>query len=142
MFTESRPPRLRYFTPSEANALLPIVAGLVTQAAALLREVRELRDRAREPDNDERERTTLLARAHERREEAEDLIQQIADHGVEVKGIDPALLDFPAQRHGQEVLLCWREGETRVAWWHPLHTGFEGRRPLDFGELGSWEWVN
>jgi len=28
------------------------------------------------------------------------------------------------------VLLCWKYGEERVAFFHELDTGFAGRRPL------------
>jgi hypothetical protein len=45
---------------------------------------------------------------------------------------DPAagLVDFPSIRDGDEVYLCWRSGEDRVAWWHAPEAGFAGRRPL------------
>jgi hypothetical protein len=54
--------------------------------------------------------------------------------GVQVKGVAPALLDFPARAtiDGQEqvVLLCWREGEPALAWYHPVETGYLGRAPI------------
>jgi hypothetical protein len=40
------------------------------------------------------------------------------------------LIDFPAIREGEEVYLCWRPGEERVAWWHDPEAGFAGRQPL------------
>lgn len=49
--------------------------------------------------------------------------------GVELKGFD-GLCDFPSQRDGREVYLCWRLGEPEVHYWHELHTGFAGRQPL------------
>jgi len=39
-------------------------------------------------------------------------------------------VDFPAQRDGEEVLLCWRLGEEEIGFWHGLEEGFSGRRPL------------
>ena len=45
-------------------------------------------------------------------------------------------------RHGQEVYLCWREGESRVEHWHPIHTGIAGRQEVDPADLGVWEWCN
>jgi hypothetical protein len=53
----------------------------------------------------------------------------------------PPLLDFPALRDGQEVYLCWREGEADITHWHPLHTGIRGRQPLE-GDTASWEWCS
>ena len=56
------------------------------------------------------------------------------DQGIEVKGVAPALLDFPARAviDGQQrlVLLCWREGEDTLAWYHPVETGYLGRAPI------------
>jgi hypothetical protein len=40
------------------------------------------------------------------------------------------LVDFPAERDGRRVYLCWRLGAERVAHWQPLDTGFSSRRPL------------
>jgi hypothetical protein len=50
--------------------------------------------------------------------------------GAEVKDPDTGLVDFPARRAGEDVLLCWRLGESEVAFWHGLEDGFAGRRPL------------
>ena len=51
---------------------------------------------------------------------------------VDVVLRDPqsGLIDFPSIRDGEEVYLCWRPGEDRVAWWHDPEAGFAGRRPL------------
>ena len=50
-----------------------------------------------------------------------------------VKDLDRGLVDFPALRDGEEVLLCWQVGEGEVAYWHGLEEGFAGRKPLDPG---------
>lgn len=48
--------------------------------------------------------------------------------GVLVKMVSPGLLDFPAIVDGEEVLLCWREGEDRITHYHGWNDGFVGRR--------------
>jgi hypothetical protein len=50
--------------------------------------------------------------------------------GVQLKSIDDGLVDFPSDRDGRVVNLCWRLGEETIAWWHELDTGFAGRQPL------------
>jgi hypothetical protein len=50
--------------------------------------------------------------------------------GVELKGIAPLLLDFPADLDDVPVLLCWLEGETGLTWYHRTDLGFAGRRRL------------
>ena len=49
-----------------------------------------------------------------------------------VKDLDRGLVDFPALREGEEVLLCWQVGEDEVAFWHGLDEGFAGRKALPF----------
>jgi len=34
------------------------------------------------------------------------------------------------ERKGKSVCLCWKLGESRVEWWHPLETGIAGRERL------------
>jgi hypothetical protein len=60
------------------------------------------------------------------------LVDEIASHGAQVKDLDTGLIDFPALRHGETVLLCWQLGEDEIAWWHSVEDGFAGRRPLPF----------
>ena len=36
-------------------------------------------------------------------------------------------------RDGQEIYLCWEEGEEQIAFWHEPDAGFAGRRPLGDG---------
>ena len=50
--------------------------------------------------------------------------------GLDLKGIAPLLLDFPAQLNGVDVLLCWLEGERELRWYHKPEHGFAGRRPI------------
>lgn len=57
-------------------------------------------------------------------------VRTIHERGVLVKDIEQGLVDFPAERDGREVYLCWRAGEAEVAFWHETSTGFSGRQPL------------
>jgi hypothetical protein len=50
--------------------------------------------------------------------------------GIEVKGISPVLVDFPAYHRGRSVRLCLLEGETELGWYHRSDLGFAGRRRL------------
>jgi hypothetical protein len=50
--------------------------------------------------------------------------------GLDVKGIAPLLLDFPARLDGEPVLLCWLEGDQELGWYHKAQHGFAGRRAI------------
>jgi hypothetical protein len=54
----------------------------------------------------------------------------LAGHGILIRDPETGLIDFPAERDGRRVFLCWRLGEEQVAWYHDEQTGFSGRRPL------------
>lgn len=50
---------------------------------------------------------------------------------IQLRDVDRGLIDFPSLRDGEEVYLCWLvDDEAEVSFWHPVATGFAGRRPL------------
>lgn len=60
----------------------------------------------------------------------EDLIAQIKAYGCEIKNLEGGLIDFLAQVNGRDVYLCWRYGEEKIAYYHDLNAGFQGRTPI------------
>jgi len=61
-------------------------------------------------------------------------IEDLESTGVMVKSIEEGLLDFPSIRFNEEVLLCWKEGETEIKFWHGRDEGFMGRKPLSISD--------
>ncbi len=60
-----------------------------------------------------------------------EILQALNDDGIIVKGVEEGLVDFPALRkNGEEVFLCWKEGEDDIDFWHSLSGGYRGRRPI------------
>ena len=57
-------------------------------------------------------------------------IGRITDLGVVLKHLDLGLLDFPHEREGRVVFLCWHPPEESVEYWHDLDAGYAGRQPL------------
>jgi hypothetical protein len=60
----------------------------------------------------------------------DEVLTRIQQTGVEVKGFAPLLLDFPSDLDGEDVLLCWLEGDRGLEWYHRADLGFLGRRRL------------
>ncbi len=56
---------------------------------------------------------------------------ELHERQIVLRDLDRGLVDFPALRHGEEVYLCWEEGESEIAFWHGPEAGFAGRRPID-----------
>lgn len=130
---------MRHFTPEEANAALAEIRPLVEEMVAL--RAAHLEALARQEKLEVRIRgngggippATLAEAADDVDREARALakvVDEIASRGVEVKDPDEGLVDFPALRRGETVLLCWRLGEEEIAYWHTTEDGFGGRRPL------------
>jgi hypothetical protein len=59
-----------------------------------------------------------------------ELLGWFGEHGLDVKGVAPLLVDFPATLNGETVLLCWLEGEHELGWYHKPEHGFAGRRVI------------
>lgn len=118
------------FTLASARELLPEARRRATEVAATVARMHELAARAGEPDRP----AGIVAETKAAEALADDQLSWFHRHGVQVKGIDPPLLDFPARavRDGEpvHVLLCWREGEDDIATFHPPEAGFAGRRPV------------
>ena len=127
------------FTLAQAEALLPRVRDELLAMQSAKRELEDLRAQmthvaASSTGNGHVKDESALAA---RRRRAGELVDQLNERllringwGVELKGIDEGLLDFPAEREGRVVNLCWRLGEQRIAWWHEIDAGFAGRQPL------------
>jgi hypothetical protein len=54
----------------------------------------------------------------------------LADRGILLRDPETGLIDFPAERDGERIFLCWRLGEERVGWFHDEQSGFAGRKPI------------
>ena len=122
----------RLFTVDEANALLPTIIPLVER-------VLEARQRLGAAASD-LEKVMRQASGNGGSREASqaaldmavivESIEKIEALGCQVKDFESGLIDFPAERNGRTVLLCWKYGEERVEWWHDMDAGFAGRQLL------------
>lgn len=57
-------------------------------------------------------------------------LEHLAERGILLRDPEVGLIDFPAERGGRPVYLCWRLGEDQVAWYHEANAGFGSRKPL------------
>ena len=131
----------RTFTLDEAQSLLPVLE-------TLLRRAQEHGNRAAEIEVELEQLRQQIAvaggmhvnvtRAARRRavrdkslQETKDALAEIEAIGVQIKDLEKGLLDFPCLLEGKTVLLCWKQGEAEIAFWHSVDDGFAGRKPID-----------
>ncbi|HEY7983753.1 MAG TPA: DUF2203 domain-containing protein [Ktedonobacterales bacterium] len=128
-----------HFTRAEAEALLPRLEPLLIElrdARAALREAEErleallakMRGNGHAHQADLAELRTRMATLGATLQRG---LRRIDRWGVLVKDIETGLIDFPTQREGREVYLCWRLGESGIHWWHTIEGGFAARQPLE-----------
>jgi hypothetical protein len=131
------------FTPAEANSALEEVRPVAERLVAVRQRMRELERTqgdlvvaiggngggyAASDLNAAQSEIVALSEA------AEACVEKLTGLGVELKDLDLGLLDFPSERDGEPVLLCWHVGEDAVTEWHGLSEGYAGRKPIDWGE--------
>jgi hypothetical protein len=119
----------RVYTPDEADSLLPELRERLERIRAnrqvMLRAAERIRgqvaaDGGGHFGNDYWQAARTL-RAD---------VERLAAENVLLRDPETGLVDFPGERDGRRVFLCWRLGEERVAHWHEVESGFRGRRPL------------
>lgn len=131
----------RLFTLREAESLLPQVEGL-------LRALIQLKQDYERADTELSRITQRIAmsggmippRQHVQQIRARkdacahglnSAVEKIQEIGCELKDIDTGLIDFPTLYRGKEVYLCWKLGESGIAFWHHIEDGYRGRHPID-----------
>lgn len=121
----------RLFTREEANGLLPTLRPLLERAievSAVLGD-RERRRKLRSVtvgNGGGEAAREMMAEG----DELNRVLGEITRLGVVVRDPATGLVDFPAERDGEPVYLCWKLGEDEVGHWHDRDSGFAGRQPL------------
>ena len=127
------------FTPEEANALLPwleerfsrmvpVRDELAVRQGDLLEMLRQRRGNgsaSKEEDIIGAQRDVDRLTRRLQRD-----LREIAGRGIIVQDLGRGLVDFPSDREGREIYLCWLRGEERVSHWHETDAGFGGRQRL------------
>lgn len=121
----------KFYTVEEANALVPKLKTLLQrirdtqQALAEDKSVAVVREKASQNGGGLPGRhLSELSRTLERD------LQQLQEWGIVLRDPSIGLIDFFHQRQGETVFLCWKLGESKVEWWHPVDTGIAGRERL------------
>lgn len=115
-----RPELPVFFTPKQANESLSEVKQIIEHVIAIKKNA--------DSTTEEEAMTGAM-------EQLEKEIQKLEELGCVLKDMNTGLVDFPAVRLGTRAWLCWKLGEERVIFWHGLHEGFAGRKPVDEKEF-------
>ncbi len=129
------------YTAAQANRALPLVRRIV---ADLVAHFRHWEDAVRQVDLTSHDNMLENADAERWQKEAQRLaaeiegcVRELSELGVEVRGLDVGLVDFPGTLNGRDVYFCWMLGESAVTHWHDHDTGFSNRQPVPLAELAT-----
>lgn len=128
------PPR---FTLEMANRMLPLVSRIVRDVLDHYRlwqqavESFEMATALARADQPSAEADALQRRAQQLATDIQGFLAELTSLGVEFKGFELGLVDFPGEIDGQPILWCWKYGEPAVQYWHDVNAGFAGRQPVD-----------
>jgi hypothetical protein len=129
----------RIFTPEEANAALVELRPIIEQAVSHRRNLAAAQSRQTElitriagngGDMQPSDLRDVAATMQREAAAIADCVERINEAGVQIKSLEEGLLDFPARRGDEDVLLCWKLGEDEIRYWHGVDEGFAGRKPL------------
>ena len=136
-------PNLKLFTVDQANRALPLVRAITGDLAELSVQVfhrqRHLaavcagREMGADDDPYSAELVHEQTELGRQKDRLHELIDELRELGAEPKtGPEGCinLVDFPSERDGRVVYLCWKLGEDSVDHWHEMDTGFSGRRSI------------
>jgi hypothetical protein len=125
----------RTYSIEEANALVPEVRAVLLQLAVenhrLARAHEEMHRRLE--GNGDPQSLQQAGRYEAEMTEIGEGIRTLEAHlsglGVQLRDLEMGLVDFPAERDGRRIWLCWRLADPRVAYWHGTDEGYATRRP-------------
>lgn len=126
-----------YFTTASANAALGDVISryrVATRCRAEVMRLEQMMQVAASADAGMEEYVRIKQELNSRVTEFHRAVEDLEKTGVVIKSLEDGLLDFPARRFGEDVWLCWKDGETQIRFWHEKYTGFMGRKPVEVSD--------
>lgn len=115
----------KLFSPHEATQTLPLVKRIVEDILQRGKELRRLHESGASGDDKQQQCSALESSLHDFLAELEELGCSFKDWNFEL-----GLVDFPSHIEGEPVLLCWRSAESDLRYYHGLHDGYAGRKPI------------
>jgi hypothetical protein len=125
----------RSYTMEEANALMPQVRAVLLQLAVQQRRMDSVHSEMHRLLAGNGDPASAAEASRLERETADigdgmrTLVTLLEELGVQLRDVEMGLVDFPGERDGRPVWLCWRLSDPIVAFWHGTNEGYATRRP-------------
>ena len=122
----------KHFTLDEARACLPVLKELLSEIRRSSIHLKDIGFNFLEGRYKPGFHPDTLKEYPDAYESMIKIIRDVTNMGIEIKGLENGLVDFPALREsGEEVFLCWKIDEEDIEFWHSIDKGYKGRRHIE-----------
>ena len=122
---------VRLFDLDEAERMLPLVRVIVKGMMDDNTERKDLLERLAATGSSSPDGRCVKEEIDQLTEKLTEAAAELEALDVEFKGIELGLIDFPSERDGEIICLCWQYGEESIRFWHPHDAGFAGRQSIE-----------
>lgn len=124
---------MKLYTVDEANRALPYVRSIVREVRERYGAIKERGQQHNSTGKSEEAQADLKEEIRAEAQRIHECMRELRAIGIELKDYELGLVDFPAEREGRAVRLCWKFGEPAVTYWHDVDEGYESRHPIEAG---------
>ncbi|MBT6068206.1 DUF2203 domain-containing protein [Candidatus Peregrinibacteria bacterium] len=125
---------MKNFTVEEATRSLALIRPIVLDIQGKWAKVKGLKDECDAIISHNLESSVNLEEKEELLDELlkeiERYIEELQDIGVNFRGFEEGIIDFPTKLDSRLIHLCWQLEEETVNHWHEIFEGFQNRKPI------------
>ena len=124
----------KYFTFSEAQAILPDVKKLLSRLLNVQKRMKIKNALKVVYDDEFLDAHNLTKRSMEAHKDAYEffqIIDALMKAGVFVKDPKTGLIDFYSKFDGKEIFFCYKYPEEKILYWHGVEEGYAGRKSVE-----------
>ena len=123
------------FTLEEAEGKIQEIKPILIEVKETFRRYSELSKKAQELITNFAEnpfdKENIFEKIIDEREKFVFLIKKLNDEGVILRDIEMGLVNFLSEIDGEDVYLCWKTSDEKIAYWHRVNEDYSKRKPLN-----------
>ena len=147
---KNQSPTNHRFSFHSANGMLPLVKSIAQDVFELNTEIVETKERlaainltkstsSRKSNKDNTKKASPYSKEVEaiinsvdaKQTRMDACVKELSDLNLAAPEFGKPFVDFPAVYDGNDVCLCWKIGEAKIAFWHLPEESCDKRRPVD-----------
>lgn len=135
-----------YFSIREADREIKRIRSDLERIEQLNEELQLIDNTKIEFDEDKIENLLLEVELnksfHEKNLELYTTIGKLIKEGCIIRDIEKLEIDFYSKFEGRDILLCWKNGEERISYWHEVNENYTKRKTISLIEKQYFKKLN